>query len=396
MFHIYIISSSYFRYATITSFSTRDGKEQETINNMVPNLALCMRYTDILDYDRLHRLTGKRFSRSEAFPKRAHIQSQLTLRQLFDLTPAADSTLSACYYRSDDGFLFDLHYRSVCQQIFSIERFYVNQFMCYLFRPDSRFDFPLSIAKKTLLSPSLYYGVRLSNLFWGMDFFIASVFYNDYPFVSLHYAPGMRRMEVFAASIPYYRAATFTYYWIQNELLPVPYDTACMNTQACSDDCWDRMESMIDRVSYFRIVPENKYDHMDRQHVNYNDLMNGTKRNMIASEMKRCRSLCSGSWCSYSYTVTELQASRRAHLPNESMSVYVQSERMPGVFAIAMPKIDLMAFLIYLSSCLEIWLGAHLLTISRLYKRLEKRIRRRLKENKRKRRRIHRRSRGNN
>ena len=381
LFHVYVVCCSYFSYSTTTSYGI-ESTFGDTISTEIPNLAVCVRYTDILDYERLERVLGKRFPRTNTDMDMADLQSNLTLRQIFDLTPSANSTLSSCFYRNHDGFLLDSHQRSMCQQIFTVERFFTEHYMCYVFRPDRKFDFPIANSRLSLHAPSIFYRIQLSDLFNGSDQILTSVYYDAYPYVSMTYGWVINRLEDFPKSIAYYRAVTFTYYWAEIKLLPLPYDTACLDMSHCSDTCWRKMEEIVDRVVYFRIVPEHKFEHMERKHVNHYDLLNETTRGLLLSEVERCSQLCWRPWCSDRYTVTEQDGSRRSIRGNDKLSVYVKSEKLPGVLTVALPKIDLMAFLVYVSSCLEIWLGVQLVTISKLYKRLEKKIRRRKKSRK--------------
>ena len=85
LFHVCVICCMYFSYSTTTRFGIESSSDPDTISSDVPNLAVRMRYTDILDYERLEHVVGKRMQRSNNFMDMADLQS--------NLTPAANSTL---------------------------------------------------------------------------------------------------------------------------------------------------------------------------------------------------------------------------------------------------------------------------------------------------------------
>ena len=374
-----VVSDGYFRYQTTTEYTT-ERMHQKNHYDMIPNLNLCLRITDILDYVSLNNVTGHQWRRSEDFAQWSHLHSQLTLRQMFEFTPKTRELMSLCFYRIKDGFILSLFPSiSVCQELFEVDRYFAQQYMCYIVRP--KFPFSLANARAALTSPSTLFGYTLGPKFAGVNKMLVSIFYGSYPFVAQHYSSIIYRLIDYDHLIPYYRSIRFTYYWFMRHLLPPPYDTMCHDRDKCMHDCWQSLESKIGSVFYDRIVPETEDTqqqfNLDRCVVSYDDMDNQTIRQLLRKGTCECDDRCRGMWCNYDYSVTQLDASRTSLKNNESLSVYAKSERAPGVLAISLPRIDVMAFLVYLSNCLEIWLGVHFVSCSQAaWRQAEQRLRR--------------------
>ena len=374
--HIYIVTCDYFLFETMTEYSSESLRRSRSFEQL-PSLSVCVPYTDILDYERLQQVMGESVCRSDQLVQRTLIHSRLTIRQVFDLTPSPQELMASCYFRVKDGFLLSWFPQSSCEDLLRVDRFFTQHSMCYVVRPNLSFQVSIENARISLSSPSVLYGFQLSRRFHLTNQFAVSVFYGELPYKSQRLAAMFDRMSDFQRQVVHFRAVMLSFFWTQKKLLPPPFDTRCHNVSRCLEECWSVIEDRVDRILYERFVTEESMQEQSKRRVvSFADLeQNASMRRQLEVLTDLCADTCVGSWCDYSHTVTQLDASRTVVWGNESLSLYVKSEKMPGVTAQSLPRVDPMAFLVYLSSCLEVWLGMHFSSTSSLALRLMRKLR---------------------
>ena len=121
---------AYFTYDTITKTTYVTPKHLELMS-----LSLCIRYSEILDYKSLKRI--KKVDLSNLTTRRTPLENQelLTVHELFTLTPRNDSILLNCGTRLKSKRVKSFSTKAECYEMFKIEKYYTQEYMCYLVTP---------------------------------------------------------------------------------------------------------------------------------------------------------------------------------------------------------------------------------------------------------------------
>ena len=129
--HSVNFSISFFEYQTSTSMII---EIRQTIKT--PDVAFCSRWTDIIDRSNAsaYSLNSKRSNDPDIIDED---MSVLTLNQIFQLTPTINETIDYCHYRRNDTNEAILKNGLDCLEFFTVQKFYMQEFMlCLLFQDD--------------------------------------------------------------------------------------------------------------------------------------------------------------------------------------------------------------------------------------------------------------------
>ena len=126
LYQVTTVARTFFSYKT-TSKVLLNSRETGTL----PNMQLCMRYTDIMDLEALNREEGTKFKRSSEFLDVVDMQANMTVRMVMTHVPAANETIARCIHRNADGLLMHHKNQTECQQMFHVLRYTVQSFVCY-------------------------------------------------------------------------------------------------------------------------------------------------------------------------------------------------------------------------------------------------------------------------
>lgn len=354
MFQVYSIADKYFKFETTSSYSVNQNYEVDLFNvDQIPKLAICVRYTEIMDMKRFADLYPSHNTSRDWLSWR-HIQSVVRIKDIFDLTPTSNESIAACFYRNTDGLKYMRSERTKkCNEKFRMKRFYMIDAVCYSYQLRPEFAFPMQAVSATMNYPSFMYGFKLSDVMAGANHTMLIVYYGGYPITSRLYATSYTRLEAGNRV----QGVTLKFYRVQSFLLPPPFDTMCIRDSiSCLNSCLDPLEDQLDRVFYANIIRRP----ILRRHLTQIDLRNESVRQIVRYAGETCMDRCTERDCYLSYTVTMSDSSWLATDNRlDDFYVHVKTPQRPGIVVVSIPRLSLMSFLIYVCNCFNTWFGIH-------------------------------------
>lgn len=361
LLQVYFVTHGYLSYPTSSSLHFLNIFDRirpfDPAINRLPSLAVCTRYTDVMDLTTLSQLMNMTFSRSEDWGDIQMIESMVTIADIFNLTPHVSEALRSCYYRTADGMQFKLRHQPECgNDTFQVKKFYVFEHVCYSFQIVKAQEYRLSDLPGALTYPSLLFGVGMSSKFRGAAKILISVHYDNYPDISISYGHRFTRLSDFKSMIPIVGGIAVMYQRIQYEVLPAPYDTRCNNDFVwCKYYCWKVFQKQSHKISYHAIITKP----IRMKQATRADLMDSGFRKNLSHRLNYCNDKCTMP-CSYDFAVTTPQfyqpvESRR--MRSAAFGVYIENQMQPAIKVQAYAKLHLLEYFIFMGSSIGAWLG---------------------------------------
>ena len=350
LYQVTEVSGLYFKYETKTAIV-------QSISGPVtpPHVCLCVRYTDLI-----HGPKGMR--RAATLEERFVYQSRLTIKEIFDLTPAANHSLTWCAYRSNDS-MHSLVSTSECYSLFNVSKFYTQDLMCYNVDPLIKTTYLINRVAHSLYFSHMMFAVRFSKAFNAADKIHVIAFYGEYPWISRNYASITTRLAD-------YRKMTFknnkyyvSFLWNKYLLLPAPFDTNCSRVPIeQSSEC--KKSCMIDQLIKINKVPSSEFitDPIDLPHVNFYDLNDSSTRAFVLHAEALCSSRCDANPCYTDITSTFMDAHTELEIPDQVITIHSRIPLAPVITVTSSEALSLVEYLVYVGGCCGTWLGISVLS----------------------------------
>lgn len=352
LYQVEMISYSFFKYETVTRIDNKVREEVEA-----PNLALCFRYIDIMDFKRLRKETNIVMKPAKELDDISENQSKLTVQQILEYSPPSDKCMNWCLYRYDDSVRTDsLNSHEECAVHWNVDKFYTQEFVCYRFSKKVNDNYILEVVAHSLQFSHTLFGIGLIKEFNAAGALLAIVYYGTFPFVSRDYTSLTTRVKGVGPINKYYLTFFRTNFFKQ----PAPYDSMCVpgikfeDKYKCMRDCLNKNLTNIGRVPFSEILDKN----WPYKHINVGDLKNETIFELVNDSNKKCLDKCEFITCAGDFTSTYLTGSSDTTL--KTTSYLVRIPQAPLVIMRSHPKLVLQDFFVYLCSCFGIWFGISL------------------------------------
>ena len=344
---------------TSTSCSRRAPRSGNILSekSVSPNLAVCVRYTDILLYDKLRQETGILMNRTSDYRGIVQSQSMLTVRQIFDYTPAAESWIASAKIRKNDSFLLKRCEQRECDSQFDLSKFYLQEYVCYRMQFRQRNVIDMDMTAFALRSSHVLYYVYLSDAMSGADCIRVIAHTDDHlPHQSKDFAPTVDRLSDFDSKTIHSNSFSFSFITSEIQLMQWPYDSDCEpdtnRSIAMQHHCMLHKLSVVHRVPFTGILSERH----DLKHLSYQDLENKTMADFVIRSENECANVFRKLDCRFSFTITTLVQSTRSH-DERKFLLKMRIPSSPGIQVIMDAKVTLSEYLIFVGSCFGIWFG---------------------------------------
>jgi hypothetical protein len=362
MWQSVVVSIHYFGYKTTTAvtFVIRDKiKPQVT--------AICVRYRDVIDHERLFYETGIRVKSdpsnasltSVALREKDDATEKLTIEQIFNYTPDPDQVIKRCLVPDDYGTVS--RETSDCKPHFMVDKFFTQINVCYRFMRKRKDDYPIEMITHSGTKSYLIYLVVLSDHFWNIAYVSAIVYGDGYPTVSRDYGI---RLGVRVEKGPDPNALNYfllSAHDMDSIKLERPYDTKCIPGDSetyfeCKKDCRLKLYATLNRVpgsemltEGYKLRPASEADRADK-----------FMQDKMRSFDKKCKDDCFFDWCHWEYSVTSVTPSR---YPNASFVFSVNTASQPDFHSRALPVMTFIEYFSFTMGCFGIWFGVSFASI---------------------------------
>lgn len=376
LFQVERISDVYFQYKTSSTV-------QHVMQSMLPKptISLCIRYTDILDWDRLYRdgHISHKIRRSNRFLDMVMMHDNVTIRQILEYTPDPRELLSAVLYRSPNSYRG--HYTKEPNDYLNITKYYKGETVCYRIQTlfDQR-DLSFKRIAHSLEAPNVMLRLWLSRSMSKTDVFRIILHSKDMSTTSFYFSQVLSHLTDFQSNSPL--ATTFYYTYATNhiDLLESPYDTRCIKSKiqksTCLHDCL--MGSLIkatNRAPFQTYIDEP----IDYKHINHRDIMNETMRRTVNQIDQECARKCFMIACAFDFTCTRLDHVSIDADPS-AFSIIITVPRHPGVRIRTIVNLTFISFLVYICSCISSWFGLSVIALNPFRLMMKKMLRERMRQ----------------
>lgn len=343
--HISTISYSYFLYATTISV-------QQSIKNALeaPKLAICIRYSDLIQEP----------------------SSNLTIKQIFDLTPQENETIMSCGIRDNITNRVEFMNRKECEKSLKINKFYTQQFICYSITQAKKQEYSIEMVAHSIKFAFNFFNIRLTKVFDTMNIVLPIIYYGEAPFLSRSFSSYYFIEKKNINNNPTYVSVRIGFDLYTAQMLEDPYDTKCsrdMKKYHCLRRC------MRNEIGKFNLAPASELhsEPINMKHVTDEDLKNITLGPAIVQGEVRCSNLCHSSDCNYNYSITHTVIFFEKE---EAFDRFfkVDTPQRPVTTSIAQPKFTFEQYLIYATSLMGVWFGISVFTLNPFKSELLKNI----------------------
>ena len=328
----YVISTDYFLYRTHMDIQIRADAMVE-----YPSVSYCIDIYEWFNYDEPSRFY-KSFDRlmsefADGF--------NFTLRQIFELTPTAESAIHKCQVRHSPET--PLQMSSDCNGHFQVTKFFYGEFMCYNFQPKVSFIPPAEFDHDI----SVIYSIILEERLAKSYHFQAIVSYSLPKDSRLLVTEGWKQHT--------FQSTDLAFKLFKYTRLPAPYDTECspsVRPNECELECMNLKK--VDLVPFSNLHTEP----IDLPILDYMDLKNETIAKFVQKAEERCSRACLKS-CDSSFASTM----RVVSASNYSQHLTLQSPKFPVYFFNAYPVHTLSEYIYQLGCSASFWVGFSLLSV---------------------------------
>lgn len=353
--HVFVISRRYFSYETSTKviIDTDCGIK-------VPTLSFCVRYMDLMDPLVLQRKFNITLTDSTTtFDKYFGQTGKLTVADILSLTPSGRQVVINCMMRPVNQNRRVIHSRTRqedCFSLFDIQKFYMQSFVCYRFRPTNQSeDLTMDELSHSYNYEFVIYALRLMESLAHTEYAFLILSYDSFPFLSRSFG-SLRKTRVTEDSEQRPNSYIVQHKVTDIQLQAPPYDTNCDPDYDPSfkSECIIRLMQTrgLNRVPNTEIVTRP----YDLPHVQHNDDDNRTFRAIADQIYAECEAKYYRNRCSYRIAETAVRMEGEEK-KEKSLRIRVMGPRGPNTHIQSEPGFPLSEYLLYVFSCFGIWFG---------------------------------------
>lgn len=222
LYQVSLVSEHYFKYETVTQV------HQTPRDSLRPgNIVFCPRYLDIVDKDRVFNETGIQLRRIVDSTDSYEMEGLLTVEQVYNYTPAAETAMSGCALRGPNNRIVSYKGKE-CQDLWNVTKFFTQEYMCYLMILKDRKYVPLYDITTSSVGQYIVSVVYMSDEFASAEFGTAVMAKNTVPTVSRHYSRSFHIRNLSDGTLRTNRVNMRAKFQVSLRL-EKPYDTMCVN-----------------------------------------------------------------------------------------------------------------------------------------------------------------------
>ena len=342
LYHIISVTELYFAYESLIQLS----REVTEFENEAPVLVLCFDfnnlihsgYTPIPDQYNFHQLM------------RQDKWMNYTLREMFGFQFPHRKVVHSCSFRNFTTNRLEFYgsYEE-CTKHFTITTIYMSWKMCYRITPKFNVSFNLNPIRSAFSDPFTIYSITSFLPEWyGFHRILPIVFQDLLPTISRNYALLSYFTEPNRTTLLSY--ASYTY-----NLLPKPYDTACIPNEQFDDFRYSkcvipRTLKKLGHLPHSEIYTEP----LDYKFLSYSLLTNKTLSGIYDQIESYCEEVMLDIRCqdTVSKTIASIE-----YVTDTNLTYAVQTPLYTTSYAQAVPRVKFSGFLFETACCFSFWFG---------------------------------------
>ena len=343
-------------------------KVSTTISVTVPEklkpmpMTMCIRYTDILDFENLNRYKKTNWQLSLFGEETIRdYQHKLTIDEIFNFTPKSGSVVSGVRFRNDSTYV--VHEVKDSIDYLNISTYLYLEYVCYEFRPKFDFLLPYRSLSETTVAPGFIYWIAFKNLDTAA-LIKFSIHGEELPRQSLMFVPVSQRISDGEGQLQF-NVITGYLTSLDVKLLEPPYETNCINYTAmglddrtgCIQRCVEKKtKDSLGKMPFSTLILNSSHYKI----VSYRDLSNKSISSKVAEIEHNCSSQECSKWaCQYTVRFTHLTTTPGTQFKFIEITPIASSMQIEFKEAFAFVE-----FLTYLLSVIATWTGLSIMSFN--------------------------------
>ena len=315
-----------------------------------PNLTLCFDLNSVLD--------GQE---TPVFSNNTPQYLGLTSQEIFDRVPAVKQILKRCAFRDPSSDqIVQVENSTECGRLFTIKRYRMHCFICYLFQFTRRYNFSFNALAFSPNEPKFLYNVAIQGPLTNGHSVAPLVHFDELADVDRIYMkelfPSRKNHELYHLEFDLYEI----------ERLPHPYTTRCAADPAlrCLYNCYNRGFAKISLILITSVVPDlsKTQEGSSFKVIKYNNTIQNKLRKEVTGG---CAKLCKPDACSQKLVITHIFGPFSGK--SYKLGFNVGSYRSPINLMKYSPKLSLTDYLTQSLSLSGIWVGFSIVAL--IYRR---------------------------
>lgn len=356
------VSMNYFAYESITRLDF----EFDPIASEFPKLIVCVSFNEMFDSTEYPIVNTTNYY--EIYTRKAS-KLNLTLAQMFNLSPDALDVMKGCRLRSS---VFKrpemLRYNfTECSKLFNTTQYYWSHYSCYQYEliggeyfQDNNTDiyfFRQHSLKGQIAYPGILYSIILDESLV------------KYAKIDINLYQGDLRFDASESFVRIYprqsnNILAFVGHHVLNQtLLPFPYDSNCDESETTSGLCFHNC--LVEGAATLNRLPRNEIfsrtQMYDMRVMSFIDTQNTSFYQLWQDIRLHCRHKCSRADCHVESSVISLDV---AHESKEKLEVTVNTFNQPIWYIKAEPVVYLYEVIYNILCSLSFWFGFSLISLN--------------------------------
>ena len=341
LYHVHYVSNQYFSYKTRTRVNS---KLQDIVN--YPTIIFCAQLKDIINPLAL----------SKSFLSNLH---NLTIHQLFHLTPLENETIDRCRFRDDSQhkYIFKDNNSSQCRHHFGVKKLIIGNLICYQIYTIKSLKYSIYRIANAFDWTTVVYNIQLSKAFINSTDIFMPAFYLPTS------KNNMKNRQVYPNNSKKFGEViirTNNDNWIimrpyaeDYQLLPAPYDTNCTYMSGCYQNCI--IEKTESKLSLFPFSEPANETYSQLQLLSSNHIKHSSTLQQWKQIQFSCQQKCSQLECTMSLTSNMAYTYPFYKPTNLTLTVSVPGTYFKTISSI--PALSLIEYISAMTTCISIWFG---------------------------------------
>lgn len=299
-------------------------------------------------------------------------ESSLTIAQIFNYTPGIDEVFADCWIRNPNDYGITQSNGTHCADVFEVSKFYIQEFLCYMFRQKTVTDtLAYKMSAYAISWPEAMYIIQTDRQLQTFAYanLLKPLLHDDgLPWRSLTLSPWFNLQWNTNTSKYWDYNLKMTYGEVVIELLPPPYKTNCRNYTSEGKNIQSKYECQQKCLEVLTIEAFNKVPFsgitakpVDYKHISPLDTnKNATLLALLSEFEAKCEEECKQNDCEQRFTITTVDVATQATW--HAIIVKIPQQPFQHVkFRPAMQVVELMA---YALGIVGTWFGVSVLGLN--------------------------------
>ena len=331
-----------------------------------PAVTVCIRYNDIIDYDKANS-QGHTWTTSLNYSEVQRVQREITIREIFDLTPNGSNIIEVFCHRNETGYDYIRNddEQSV-RSVLNVEKFIYIEYICYRIEMKLPMKIKTTVISVHPIASGTLGTMTMGRLFRNVTRYKVSL-HDRYslPYESLMVQPIIRRSGKDLKSLNTVFAFPGNF---SINYLKAPYVTDCFDYSGT--EFYDRAHCIQSCVLKNTFKQFNKYPYSafvanstDHQLVNYQDAGDVERSQQLERISNECAKSveCRRKTC---YSTTTLTFLNLLDGTGEDFSIVIAVPQSAWTYIDHFPSVSLVTYIVYTMGAFGTWTGLSVISLN--------------------------------